>query len=88
MAADSSRYRRSLFSRLHLPLFNAVGNHDVEDGHYAQRYGPLYGAVELGADRVLWLDTETDNGSIKGDQLLFLKESIAAFAGSAVPRKP
>lgn len=81
VAADSSRYRRSLFSRLHLPLFNAVGNHDVEDGHYAQRYGPLYGAVELGADRVLWLDTESDNGSIKGDQLRFMRESIAAFAG-------
>lgn len=81
VAADSGRYRRALFNRLRMPLFNAVGNHDVEDGHYMARYGPLYGAVELGADRVIWLDTETDNGSIKGDQLRFLREAANRFAG-------
>jgi hypothetical protein len=81
-AKDLSRYQRALFDRLRVPLFNAPGNHDVEDGSYAMRFGPTHGGIDLGGDRVVLLDTERDNGNIRGEQLDLLKELGARVAGS------
>lgn len=80
--ADADRYRSSLFSKLEVALYNAPGNHDVEGHSYIPAFGPTYGVLDLGADRVLWLDTERDNGNIIKDQLEHLRTSLADFGGS------
>jgi hypothetical protein len=79
--ADIQRFERSLFTKLTVPLFNAPGNHDVESPRYAERYGPTFGVVPMGADRMIWLDTERDLGSIVGDQLDLLRSELERFDG-------
>jgi hypothetical protein len=80
-ASDIPRFERSLFKKLTVPLFNAPGNHDVESPQYAERYGPTFGVVPMGADRIFWLDTERDKGSIVGDQLDLLRAELQRFEG-------
>jgi hypothetical protein len=81
-ASDIPRFERSLFSKLTVPLFNAPGNHDVESPEYAERYGPTFGVVAMGADLILWLDTELDKGSIRGEQLDLLRSELEQFTGN------
>lgn len=81
-ASDIPRFERSLFSKLTVPLFNAPGNHDVESPKYAERYGPTFGVVAMGADRILWINTELDNGSIRGEQLDLLRSELEQFSGN------
>lgn len=82
--ADAERYRTSLFSKLDVALYNAPGNHDVEGRSYATTYGPTFGRLDIGEDRVVWLDTERDNGNILNDQLEHLREGLADFRGSNI----
>lgn len=79
--ADAERYHLSLFDKLEVALYNAPGNHDVEGRGYASTYGPTFGGVDMGNDRVLWLDTERDNGNIVNDQLEHLRAGLADFQG-------
>lgn len=74
-ATDSARYHRSFFSKLRMPVFNAVGNHDLDGGGYTDRFGATHQRIDIGSDRILILDTERDGGSIKGDQLRLLEEA-------------
>lgn len=78
---DSARYARSLFHELQAPLFNAPGNHDVEGRTYLRSYGPNFMVIDIGEDRVILLDTERDNGDIKGEQLRMLQEQADETKG-------
>ena len=78
--ADHERFQRALFDRLHMPLFNAPGNHDVEGRSYVARYGPTHAVLDMGPDRILLLDTERDNGNLRGEQLAM----IAAQEGAGL----
>ncbi|MBL7983269.1 MAG: hypothetical protein JNL52_15815 [Flavobacteriales bacterium] len=78
--ADIPRYRSVLFNRLNVPLFNAPGNHDAGPA-YSEAFGPALQVVRMGADRILILDTERDNGSIKGDQLDTLRALVQGLNG-------
>lgn len=80
-AVNGERYRRSFFSKLDVALYNAPGNHDLESGDYERDYGPSYGMLEFGQDRVVWLNTELDNGSILNDQLEFLRAALQGLTG-------
>lgn len=79
---DRPGFERSLFGKLTMAVFNAPGNHDLASKAYAERYGPTYGVVSFGNDRVFWLDTERDNGSILGDQLELLRTEVEQFQGN------
>lgn len=72
---DSSNYRRSFFDRMPFPIYNAVGNHDLDGGHY-QNFEPTFQYFYLGNDLFLVLDTEVDNGSLKGEQLNMLRRVL------------
>lgn len=37
---DRPRYDKALFSKLRMPFFNAVGNHDLDGSGYLDHYGP------------------------------------------------
>ncbi len=71
---DIPFYEKSLFSKLRLPLFNAVGNHDLTGSIYEDNFGDTYYYFEVGNDIHIILNTEMNNGSIKGEQLDLLKE--------------
>ncbi|MFN3875818.1 MAG: metallophosphoesterase family protein, partial [Flavobacteriales bacterium] len=70
---DSARYAKAFFSKLKVPFFNAPGNHDLGRGGDAQPLEfdlPGRGDGVAGPrSRVLILDTERDDGAIRGDQL-------------------
>lgn len=64
---DSARYRSALFDRLHMPLYNAPGNHDKEGRAFSEIVYPQW--LDIGTDVILLLDTERDESNIIGDQL-------------------
>lgn len=78
--ADIERYRSALLGKLDVAMFNAPGNHDAGRA-YTEAFGPALRVIRLGADRVLMLDTESDNGSIKGEQLDSLRALVHGLKG-------
>ena len=68
------KYKMSLFDKLRMPLFNAVGNHDLTDNIYQDNFGATFFRFRVGNDYHIILDTEKDNGDINADQLQLLKE--------------
>lgn len=74
---DYKNFEKYLFKKINFPLFNAVGNHDVDNDLYEKRYSETYESFDIGANRFIVLNTELNNGDIKGEQLSFLKNNLA-----------
>lgn len=75
--SDQARYAQSLYEPLRIPLFNAVGNHDLDGGYYGGLFGSTSMQWDVRNDRYIFLDTERDDSSIKGDQLAMLKTAAS-----------
>lgn len=73
---DYKNYEKYLFKKLNSPLFNAVGNHDIDNELYEKRYGKTYQYFDIGVNRFIILNTELNNGNIVGKQLDLLKEAL------------
>jgi len=73
---DIPYYKESFFNKLQIPLYNAVGNHDLSAEVYQQNFGDTYYYFMVNKDIHLILDTELDNGNIEGKQLELLKEVL------------
>ena len=59
------------------PIYNAVGNHDVENRQlYEDRYGPTYFYFPYQSSYFIMLDTELNNCRIRGEQLEMLETAI------------
>ncbi len=72
-----SNYQKSLFTKLKMPLFNAVGNHDISnDNYYEKVYGKTYSSFILNSELYIILNTELNDGSIKGEQLIFFNNAL------------
>jgi hypothetical protein len=71
---DIPKYRTSLFDKLEVPLFNAVGNHDLSGTVYQEHFSATNYMFNIGNDVHVILDTERDNGDIKDDQLQMLQD--------------
>lgn len=68
-------FLRSFALKLHMPLFNAVGNHDVLSGRamYTSRFGPTYFDFVYQHELFVVLDTGLTPNRISGDQLDFFR---------------
>lgn len=75
---DIPNYTDTLFNRLQLPLFNAVGNHDISGTIYQEHFGNTFFSFQVGSHKFLILDTELDDGSITSKQMEFFQKEIAA----------
>lgn len=63
---------------LGLPVYFAVGNHDMENRElFEERYGDTYYSFKSGNDLFVVLDPNLDNWNISGEQLAFLKNVMA-----------
>lgn len=71
---DIPNYKVSLFNKLNIPIFNAVGNHDISSDVYQSNFGETFFYFQISNDIHVVLDTELNDGSIKNEQLEFLKE--------------
>jgi len=61
------------------PVFNAVGNHDVENrALYEERYGATYYSFRDGTSWMIFLDTERENCSIDAPQREMLSQALDA----------
>ncbi|MBK9195455.1 MAG: hypothetical protein IPO17_10815 [Flavobacteriales bacterium] len=75
--SDQARYAPALYDRLRMPLFNAVGNHDLDGGFYNGLFGSTWRQWDVRSDRFIILDTEEDDSSIKGEQLRMIEQAAA-----------
>lgn len=73
---DIPNYEKALFSKLDLPLINAVGNHDLSGDVYQQHFGETYFSFELGNDIHFVIDTEINDGDLNEDQLSMLRKAL------------
>lgn len=72
-----SHYQKSLFDKLTMPLFNAVGNHDLSNGNmYEKVYGKSFFSFSKGKELFIVLNTEINDGNIKDEQLTFLNDAL------------
>jgi len=75
-------YQKSLFNKLNMPLYNAVGNHDLANSNlYEKVFGKSYFSFRNATELYIVLNTEINDGSIKDDQLVFLNEALKNAAG-------
>jgi hypothetical protein len=73
-----SNYRKSLFDKLNMPIFNAVGNHDLSNNNFYEKvFGKTYYSFSAGSELYIFLNTELNDGSIKNEQFEFFKKSLA-----------
>lgn len=70
---DIPQYKKSLFSQLKLPMFNAVGNHDLTGSIYQDNFGETFYYWQINNDIHVVLDTELDDGSLKDEQKKMLE---------------
>lgn len=62
---------------LGLPVYFAVGNHDMEDRElFENRYGETYFSFTFQNDLFIVLDPNIDGWNISGEQMEFLKETL------------
>jgi len=68
-------FKKHFAEKLNCPMFNAVGNHDVSDSAtYRKLIGDTWYSFRFANDYFIFLDSETDDGLIIGEQLEFLKQ--------------
>jgi hypothetical protein len=68
---------------LGLPVYFAVGNHDMEDrALYESRYDSTYYYFKYQKDLFIVLDPNIDGWSISGDQLNFVRKTVDSLAPS------
>jgi hypothetical protein len=78
-------YQKSLFDKLKMPLFNSVGNHDLSNGNrYEKEYGKSFFSFIHNTELFIVLNTEVNDGDIKGEQLEMLKTAIADASRQAI----
>ena len=78
-------FRKALFEKLDIPLYNAVGNHDLSGDVYQENFGDTWYTLKYLGDVFVILDSELNSSSFKGDQLDLLLNSIKqADSGSNI----
>jgi hypothetical protein len=78
-------YQQSLFNKLQMPLFNAVGNHDVSNkNRYEKEYGKAYYSFVNKGTLFIVMNTELNDGSIKDEQLKMFKDVLKKAKEDAV----
>lgn len=81
LKTDLKTYKYGLLDKLKVPLFNAVGNHDVFDPElYQKEFGKTFFTFTKSNSCFIFLDTEIDKGNISGEQLDLVKESFGKAA--------
>lgn len=78
-----NHYNYSLFSKLKMPLFNSVGNHDLSGNYYEKYYGKTFFLFRHHSELFVVLNTEMNDGSIKDEQLKLFSSAVdtALLAG-------
>ena len=80
--SDSARIKnflKSVTDKMPFPVFNAIGNHDVDPDRllFEQYFGKTYYHFSLGSELYLVLDSELHIPGINGEQLDFLLKHLS-----------
>jgi len=76
---DYQGLEEKFLNQLDVPVFNAIGNHDIRDNgrsSYEERYGPTYYEFRYGPVKMIVLDTELENCSIVEEQRNMLETAL------------
>jgi hypothetical protein len=77
-------YQKSLFNKLKMPLFNAVGNHDLAGDLYEKQFGKTFFSFIRKSELYIVLNTELNDGSIKNEQFQFFKNAINSVSSEQI----
>lgn len=70
-------FKKSILSKIDVPVFNAVGNHDVGNRElYGSHFGMTFYDFVYGSEMYIILDSEINQGEIAGDQLNYLNNAV------------
>ncbi|MFC1991169.1 metallophosphoesterase family protein [Chloroflexota bacterium] len=76
--------QRSVIADVEIPIFNAVGNHDTFNRQlYQTSFGQTYYEFRYGSALYIILDGQLDNGTITGQQWVWLQNLLYEAAGAA-----
>ena len=76
-------FKASVCSNIEIPMFNAVGNHDVTKRElYESHFGRTYFDFRHGSELFIILDGQINHGEIVGEQLEYLK-SVLDYANKS-----
>jgi hypothetical protein len=84
---DIPNYETYLFNKLEKPLYNAVGNHDISGSIYEEKFGSTSSSFFIESELYIILNTECNDGSIKGEQLKFFEDALSKHATEETPIK-
>lgn len=73
---EKGNYEKCFFSKYKAPIFNAVGNHDIEDFNWQKNYGPTTYNWEIDGHQFMVIDLERGNGSLEEFQIQMLKSLV------------
>lgn len=74
---QSLNFKRYFVDRLNIPMFNAVGNHDMSPRtRYESDYGKTYFHFFYQTELYIVLDTELDVARISGEQLRYFQDVV------------
>ncbi len=79
-----NHYKNNLFNKLKIPLFNAVGNHDLTGNLYENLYGKTFFCFSHHSELFIVLNTEVNDGSIKNEQLKLFSNAMDTALGSEI----
>jgi hypothetical protein len=87
-AADFDLLDRDLLQPLEAPVFNTVGNHDVEDrALYEGRYAPTFYTFAYGTTQMVFLDTEREVCQVDEVQRQMLAGALEAARSDSTIRQ-
>lgn len=78
---DIPKYKSSFIDQLRMPIFNAPGNHDISGNVYENNFGKSFYYFKVKSELFIVLNTELNDGTIEGDQLMMLQEAIGNLDG-------
>lgn len=74
---DTFGVNQSFLRKIKMPIFNAVGNHDLSGRKYFEKFGRTFYSFFVKNTAFFIADTELDDSHIKGEQLDSLKNFLA-----------
>jgi hypothetical protein len=81
---DHPKYRTEFYPELTVPLYNAVGNHDLTGNFYEQEIAPTDFVLKLQGGVFIILNTERNDGDLDDNQINLFRDSASVWKSQGI----